>query len=247
MATAVKEKKVQIVHQTNSYVIVNKPFDMHINSNEEDVKPTVATQLAELLPTLVDKSICFGFRFVNRLDYATSGLLCIAFDKRAANMARKLFEANHVSKKYLALVRGILSRDNGDILVRKAIGLDRRDPRGFRMCIPDHNPHLCQSPKAAETLIRILGYGKYDGEDITKISLSPVTGRRHQLRVHCLTLGHCIVGDYTYSNEVDSKPYRMMLHSYSLKIPLQDCPAIEVTTYDPFLPDHDPLLQLENN
>lgn len=60
-------------------------------------------------------------------------------------------------------------------------------------------------------------------------------------------LGHCIVGDYTYSNCIDTKPYRMMLHSYSLRIPFQNEPNIEVTISDPFLSDIDPLLQLENN
>lgn len=99
------ERDVQVVHKTDSYVIINKPSDMYINSNDESIQATVAKVLSKKLPDLVDEGISFGFRFVNRLDYATSGLLCIALSKSAANKARKLFQANRVTKKYVALVR----------------------------------------------------------------------------------------------------------------------------------------------
>ena len=98
------ERVVQIVHKTDSYVIVNKPYDVYINSNDESIQDTVAKQLVQMLPEFVDNSVSFGFRFVNRLDYATSGLLCIALNKNAASQAGKLFQGNHVTKKYIALV-----------------------------------------------------------------------------------------------------------------------------------------------
>ena len=63
-------------------------------------------------------------------------------------------------------------------------------------------------------------------------------GRTHQLRVHCLYIGHRIVGDYMYSNRTDVSPYRMMLHAYRLIIPMSHC-TIDVTAPDPFTPDTD--------
>jgi len=42
----------------------------------------------------------------------------------------------------------------------------------------------------------------------TQVILQPVTGRRHQLRIHCHAIGHTIVGDYVYSDGQDTKPHR---------------------------------------
>ena len=52
--------------------------------------------------------------------------------------------------------------------------------------------------KPCETTLRVLQYASYKGLPVTKVLLQPKTGRRHQLRVHCLALGHPILGDYTY-------------------------------------------------
>ena len=59
------------------------------------------------------------------------------------------------------------------------------------------------------------------------------------MRVHCLHIGHLIVGDYTYSDRQDVKPYRMMLHAYRLRLPMAREP-IDVTAPDPFTPHRDP-------
>ncbi len=67
-----------------------------------------------------------------------------------------------------------------------------------------------------------------------------ISGRSHQLRVHCLSKGHRIIGDYCYSNRTDVKPYRMMLHAYRLVIPMKR-ETIDVTAPDPFLSDVDSL------
>ena len=67
-----------------------------------------------------------------------------------------------------------------------------------------------------------------------------ISGRSHQLRVHCLSRGHQIIGDYCYSNRTDVKPYRMMLHAYRLVIPMKR-ETIDVTAPDPFVPGLDSL------
>lgn len=75
------------------------------------------------------------------------------------------------------------------------------------------------------------------GTDV--LTLSSVSGRTHQLRVHCSSVGHAIVGDVTYSLGTDIAPYRMMLHAYFLRIPLEQ-EVIEVTSCDPFVSELDP-------
>jgi hypothetical protein len=60
----------------------------------------------------------------------------------------------------------------------------------FRMCIPDHDSEM--PGRGCETKLEILQHGSYFGKPVTKVRLSPVSGRRHQLRLHCLSLGHPI-------------------------------------------------------
>ena len=67
------------------------------------VPVTLATQMMEAYPTLADAKTTFGFRHVHQLDFATSGVLCIALNKKAAGVAGKLFEKRTVSKRYPTL------------------------------------------------------------------------------------------------------------------------------------------------
>ena len=73
--------------------------------------------------------------------------------------------------------------------------------------------------------------------DRLRVCLS--AGRTHQLRVHCCSLGHRVIGDFMYSNREDVSPSRMMLHAVRLVIPMKR-EHISVTARDPFTPDLDP-------
>eukprot|EP00293_Proteomonas_sulcata_P001840 CAMPEP_0184325814 /NCGR_PEP_ID=MMETSP1049-20130417/142230_1 /TAXON_ID=77928 /ORGANISM="Proteomonas sulcata, Strain CCMP704" /LENGTH=141 /DNA_ID=CAMNT_0026647973 /DNA_START=1862 /DNA_END=2287 /DNA_ORIENTATION=- len=71
--------------------------------------------------------------------------------------------------------------------------------------------------KACVTLLRILQKDYFQGRPVSLVLLEPLTGRRHQLRVHMLALGHPIVGDATYTRDFQSP--RMMLHAWMLHFP----------------------------
>ena len=90
----------------------------------------------------------------------------------------------------------------------------------------------------------VLERGLYRNRPATKLLLCPVTGRRHQLRVHCHHLGHTIVGDFTYSDRRDVLSPRMFLHAHRLVVDTS-LESIDVTAQDPFLhsnfPDWRPL------
>jgi len=98
----------------------------------------------------------------------------------------------------------------------------------FRMAIGDAtNPG-----RAASTELEGVAWGQWLGRPVTKVVLRPSSGRRHQLRLHCVHLGFPIVGDATYTD--DDKSFRMMLHAWRLVLPL---PAGTMTweTTDPFV------------
>jgi 23S rRNA-/tRNA-specific pseudouridylate synthase len=232
---------ISILYQTSDFLVINKRFDLKVNSNDPVDTVTVATLLGAFHPSLVDVHAEHGFRFVHRLDYATSGCLCIALTKKGARWGNTAFAKRYVMKHYLALVRGLLDPDSQTSLtISLPIGHDSSIVDVHRMCTTDKVS--CVNPRDANTTVVLLEHGSYDGQPVSKVLLVPHTGRTHQLRVHCSAIGHCIVGDYTYSDRTDVMPYRMMLHAYHLVVPMKR-ERIDVTAPDPFLPSVDSLWQ----
>lgn len=226
---------LDVIHHCSDYIVVNKPFDININSNDA-TKLTVETLVCRLFPEKIDHECANSFRFTHRLDNATSGVLVLALNKRAAAKISNAFRRHRVTKHYVALVRGhVLDRN---MLISVPIGEDgiQQKEGVFKMCVKD-SPG-CKHPKKCVTKIITLEYGLYDAEPATKVLLLPITGRTHQLRVHCKHVGHRIVGDYGYSDRTDSKPYRMMLHSHRLYTKIKGEP-FDMTAEDPFVPEID--------
>ncbi|XP_070580737.1 RNA pseudouridylate synthase domain-containing protein 1-like isoform X2 [Ptychodera flava] len=182
--------------------------------------------------------------FVHQLDFSTSGALCLALNKDACSRASKLFSSRSVLKEYVALVRGRVEADF--MTIEKAVAQSTEPGYEHMMCIPteDSTQHVRERP--AVTNLQVISRGHYNGEPSTKVLLTPQTGRRHQLRVHCSHIGHTIVGDFTYSLRKDIKPYRMMLHALRLVIPLPN-EHIDITAPDPFIPDIDPAWKPEES
>ncbi|KAG6463936.1 hypothetical protein O3G_MSEX014163 [Manduca sexta] len=173
--------------------------------------------------------------FVQRLDYATSGVLCIAKNKSAAGRAGKLFEKRLTKKYYLAVVRGHVELDLADI--EYDVGMDPSTAdSSHRMVAVTPSSDACVLPRAAHTRLLLLETGYYGSDAVSVVLLKPITGRRHQLRVHCSALGHTILGDYTYSGAADVAPYRMFLHATRLVLPLQQ-ESLDIKTPEPFFSD----------
>ena len=78
--------------------------------------------------------------------------------------------------------------------------------------------------RRSRTKVVILKHLEFEGIKCTKVLLIPVTGRRHQLRVHLNSIGHPILGDYTYDRDFSIKHDipRMFLHARSIRIPIKE-------------------------
>jgi 23S rRNA-/tRNA-specific pseudouridylate synthase len=123
-------------------------------------------------------------------------------------------------------------------------------PHDFSMRVPctidDHDrlsqwhgpPDSNLDYKPSLTKCEILERTVYKGQPVTKVQLSPKTGRRHQLRVHTALVGHAILGDSTYNTTTvgnDQAAPRMCLHAYSLAMPiLGEAKDWKVSAPDPF-------------
>ena len=144
----------------------------------------------------------------HRLDRDTSG--CLALGRHAKALARlnKLFAASGtVEKTYWALVEGGPAQDSGAIDLALARRSD--DPRSWWMKA---------DPAGDPALTRFSVIGRGDG--LTWLALSPVTGRTHQLRVHCAAMGYPILGDPIYGSGPRHGGPGLQLHARALSLPL---------------------------
>ncbi|XP_034933797.1 RNA pseudouridylate synthase domain-containing protein 1-like [Chelonus insularis] len=226
--------KIQILYHSNNYLIINKPYDIVINSDDVNVK-SLQTELRKIFPNLANPLLKHEFHFVHRLDYPTSGVMCVALNKHSARAASNAFERRLVKKYYLALVHGHIKESL--LIINQPIGQDSRELIGNKKMCPSDDIY-CEKPRSCCTALLVLEKGLRDGKPATKILLRPSTGRRHQLRVHCSYIGHTIIGDYTYSNRKDSIPHRTFLHSFRL-ILKSEIESVDIQTPDPFNSDVD--------
>ena len=134
----------------------------------------------------------------------------------------RLFADGKVDKRYWALVEGGPVEDEGRIDLPLARRSD--DPRSWWMKTdPAGAPSL--------TLYRVLGRA----QDLAWLELNPVTGRTHQLRVHCAAMGWPIRGDAIYGGAGRGGP-GLQLHARTLSLPLY--PKREAITVEASAPGH---------
>lgn len=142
---------------------------------------------------------------VHRLDMSTSGLIVLARGEEMHRQLSKLFRDRQVDKRYIAVVAGLVEPDSGEIDLPLIVDWPNR-PRQM----VDHS-----IGKPSLTRFRVL---KRDPKNqTTRIELEPWTGRSHQLRVHMASLGHPILGDELYGDELSAP--RLLLHAQTLAFP----------------------------
>lgn len=148
---------------------------------------------------------------VHRLDKDTSGLLLVAKDDAAAAALVDALRARRVTRRYLALVRGIPSAPTGTIDAPLA-----RHPWRRRLMA------VVPGGRGAVTHYRILG----TGDKVALLEVTLETGRTHQIRVHLSHLGHPVLGDGTYGGGGDAARAlgltRPFLHAAFLAFPHPD-------------------------
>jgi 23S rRNA pseudouridine955/2504/2580 synthase len=145
-----------------------------------------------------------NFFLVHRIDRDTSGVLLLAKNKKAAALLSECFKDKIIAKTYFAIVYGDVKKEKGEInipLKKKKVGLTEK-------VYPDFE----QGQEAISKFILKKNFGEY-----SFLELMPITGRTHQLRVHCKEIGHPIIGDVKYGGKkVSSK--RLCLHAMKVEI-----------------------------
>jgi tRNA pseudouridine32 synthase / 23S rRNA pseudouridine746 synthase len=142
----------------------------------------------------------------HRLDRDTSGCLVLGRHRKALESLGKLFKQGKVGKTYWALVQGGPSENEGRIDM--PLG-KRDDSRGWWM-----KPDPAGQPAVTTWTVM----GRAEGK--TWLALEPLTGRTHQLRVHCAESGWPIVGDTIYGNAPRAGGPGLQLLSRDVVVPL---------------------------
>lgn len=183
-----------IVYQDEHIVVVNKPSGL-LSVPGKSIKDSVYQRIIEQFPRAT------GNLILHRLDMATSGLLVLALSERAHKHLQKQFISKVVQKRYVALLDGVIEQQQGEITLPLTLDYYNR-PRQM-VCF--------DTGKRAHTKWQRLAIEKHR----TRLFLYPITGRTHQLRVHCAHvkgLNTPIVGDDLYG----TPEKRLRLHAQRL-------------------------------
>ena len=175
-----------VVYEDNDIIVVNKPKGMVVhpaNGNPDGTLVNAILAMCKDSLSGIGGEIRPGI--VHRLDKDTSGLLIVAKNDEAHMNMSKQIQERKVTKKYIALVRGVVAEDEATIDLPIARSTkDRKkmavDPKG----------------KNAVTHFKVLK--RYDNYTLLELKID--TGRTHQIRVHMSYIGHPVVGDEVYSN-----------------------------------------------
>lgn len=141
---------------------------------------------------------------VHRLDCDTSGVMIFARTKQGQGFLGQEFEKRRARKTYIARVWGAVQPDSGHIDLPLATDWENR-PRQQVDWV---------NGRPAQTDWTVIGRDQQS----SRMRLSPLTGRSHQLRVHMLAIGHPILGDPIYATGEARAFERLMLHAETLSL-----------------------------
>ena len=198
-----QEIPIEVVYEDDDIIVVNKPKGLVVhpaNGNPDGTLVNAIMAMCKESLSGIGGELRPGI--VHRLDKDTSGLLIVAKnDKAHINMSEQI-KNRQVTKKYIALVRGVIQED--DATIDMPIGRSTKDRKKMA---------VTKNGKQAVTHFKVLKrYPKY-----TLLEVKIDTGRTHQIRVHMAEIGHPVVGDMVYSNgKNDFGIQGQMLHAKSL-------------------------------
>jgi tRNA pseudouridine32 synthase/23S rRNA pseudouridine746 synthase len=202
-----EDLKNRIIFKDKLILVVNKPAGIPVHPG-----PSGGPSLEDYFDALKFE-LPHAPWLAHRLDRDTSGCLILGRQKKALTRLGRLFESGSVKKTYWAIVHGGPKEDHGiiDGYLEKI-----KTPQGWYMKVSGEN----ENAQTAITEWKVLNRG--DGW--TWLELYPKTGRTHQIRIHCQSLGCPVIGDWVYgppAKEDEILPL-LHLHARAVDIPLYE-------------------------
>ncbi len=186
---------LEILYHDENLLALNKPAGCHSHPLTASETGTLVNQLITLYPELAGVGEFGSLQpgLLNRLDYATSGIVLVARNNKAWRDVRQQFVEHLIRKEYIAAVDGRFSIAT---VIEKDLTHDFRDRR--RMVItPPAEP--CRGFYPARTEVFPIAYEA--AKDVSLVRLVMYSGVMHQLRVHLADAGYPVSGDTLYGGK----------------------------------------------
>ena len=179
----VEDGEFTILYEDDHILVVDKPAGMLIHPSRSRLTGTLANRVIGYYERT--GQAC-AFHPITRLDRDTFGIVLLAKNAHIHGILNNFLAEDKIQKTYHALVFGGPEEDSGTI-----------DAPIARRELPCLLRYVNQDGKPSRTEFTVLERKA----GITKLALRPITGRTHQLRVHCSYMGYPILGDPQYGSE----------------------------------------------
>ncbi|MBX7146395.1 MAG: RluA family pseudouridine synthase [Alphaproteobacteria bacterium] len=197
-----KTIKENVLYCDDDILVLNKPSGIAVQGGSK-LSYHIDMMLDELKFGLHEKP-----KLVHRLDKDTSGVLVLARNIQVASYLGNLFQTHTITKNYWAFIHGVPNQLKGNLswsLTKKFV-----DQIKEKVTVDIEGDY-------ADTYYEVI---ENIGKKFSWIILKPLTGRTHQLRVHCAAMGHPIIGDNKYGHDkfMLSEPFvkKLYLHARSI-------------------------------
>ncbi|WP_249549197.1 RluA family pseudouridine synthase [Anaplasma phagocytophilum] len=184
-----------IIYKDENIIAINKPAGVNVQGGTK-----VSISLSDLLNKIIPGEQLY---IVHRLDRDTSGVLIIVRRQSVARILSEELRFRRVRKEYLAVTKGVPASNRGEITM--PIYCKKQTGEGETLI-----------PKEAKTVFSVLRSCK----NHAVVLLSPITGRKHQLRIHLSQFCCPIIGDTKYSKNAEVQQ-RNSLHLHAFRISLK--------------------------
>lgn len=187
----------EFLYHDDQVVVVSKPAGLlSVPGRGEDKQDCLWRRVQQHFPTA---------RIVHRLDQATSGILVLALSADSHRHLSMQFQERGTDKRYSAVVEGLVEQDQGCVELPLRCDWERRP-----LQMVDHDKGKQATTEWVCTL-------RDPVLNTSRVTLYPITGRSHQLRVHMMAIGHPILGDRFYARPEQAEQYsRLHLHAEML-------------------------------
>jgi tRNA pseudouridine32 synthase/23S rRNA pseudouridine746 synthase len=210
---------ISIIYQDENLLLINKPSGLLSLSGKHPANwDSVHYRLVKDYPDCT---------LVHRLDLGTSGVMVVAKNKAINAALCKQFSERNVLKRYTALLLGDLANDEGEIAL--PIAKDKPNFPLMKICDKEGKPalsiykvlsreHFVAAPLGNAATTENTQKTAAIATVVTRVELTPETGRTHQLRIHSQQIGHPIIGCDLYGTSDSYKmASRLMLHATRLE------------------------------
>jgi tRNA pseudouridine32 synthase / 23S rRNA pseudouridine746 synthase len=212
-----QKQELNVLFEDDHLIAVAKPSGV---LSVSDVHPNLAQAVFDNFVTTTATSKEMMDRadkmVVHRLGMDTSGVLLLAKTNVALRGMNAAFRARRVERTYEALLCGHVAQDKG--MISLPLMRDYQFPPFMRVSTEQHQKaligleaadvgkKLLAAPKESLTMYQVVSREEFQGHPVTRLTLTSISGRTHQLNVHMAAFGHPIVGDSTYGLGGDAAP-----------------------------------------